>query len=73
MAISSLLARASKGNLMQNGYVILDHGGLSRHETSGMIEQDTFPDIGSGMNINCIDSRNQALQVLGQLRAILSP
>ena len=52
VAVAYFLAGAAQGHLVEEGYIILDDGGLAHHETGAVVEQDTAADTRGGVNID---------------------
>ncbi|MDA7643771.1 hypothetical protein N8564_01065, partial [Verrucomicrobiales bacterium] len=61
MTINGILTRAPKSYLVKHGNIILNDGGLSDHDRGGVINENAFPNLSRGVNINAKYFRNTAL------------
>lgn len=73
MAIARFLAGAAEGNLVEDGDIILDDGGLTDDEGSGVIKEDAAADFRSRVDIGGKHFRGDALEVEGEPTAPLIP
>src|ERR1700738_1243020 len=71
MTILVFLAGAAKRDAVQDRDVVFDHGGLTAHESGGVIEEDAAADPGCGIDIGLEYRRRAALQVIGEILAAL--
>ena len=61
MTITSILTGAPKSYLVKHGNIILNDGGLSDHDRGGAMNENAFPNLSRGVNINAKHFRNTAL------------
>ena len=73
MAVAALLSGNPKGNLLQDGDVVLDDGGFADDDAGGVVKKDAGADAGCRMDIHREDLGNDTLEVEGHFPAFMVP
>ena len=73
VTVALVLAGASECDRMEDGDVVLDYGGFSCDEAGGVVEEDAAAELRGWMDVDREDLGDEALQVAGELLAVVIP